>query len=76
MKTTNVLAALENIVLFTNFQASYYGSSSGGGKKSGDNKFIDFFVSWVGTRPNLGMQESADAANTFVIFSTSHSEYQ
>ncbi len=22
----------------------------------GDNKFIDFFVSWVGTRPSLGMQ--------------------
>ncbi len=21
----------------------------------GDNKFIDFFVSWVGTRPSLGM---------------------
>ncbi len=23
----------------------------------GDNKFIDFFVSWVGTRPSLGMQK-------------------
>ncbi len=22
----------------------------------GDNKSIDFFVSWVGTRPSLGMQ--------------------
>ncbi len=22
----------------------------------GDNKFIDFFVSWVGTRPSLGMR--------------------
>ncbi len=22
----------------------------------GDNKFIGFFVSWVGTRPSLGMQ--------------------
>ncbi len=22
----------------------------------GDNKFIDFFVSWVGTRPSLAMQ--------------------
>ncbi len=22
----------------------------------GDNKFIDFFASWVGTRPRLGMQ--------------------
>ncbi len=22
----------------------------------GDNKFIDGFVSWVGTRPSLGMQ--------------------
>ncbi len=22
----------------------------------GDNKFIDFLVSWVGTRPSLGMQ--------------------
>ncbi len=22
----------------------------------GDNRFFDFFVSWVGTRPSLGMQ--------------------
>ncbi len=22
----------------------------------GDNKFFDFIVSWVGTRPSLGMQ--------------------
>ncbi len=39
-------------VLFKNFQANYYGSSSGGGRKngvysSGVNKFIDFVVSWA-----------------------------
>ncbi len=56
----------KKIVLFTNFQAGYYGSSSGGGRKSSvyswsNNKFIDFLVSWVGT----GLKKSRKLVQSF-----------
>ncbi len=49
----------KKIVLFTNYRADYYGSSSGGGRKKsgvyswGDNKFIDFFSMVGGNKDHV-----------------------